>query len=198
MEPTLILSSEHRVIEVVLDCLERLTGQAQAASRLDRESAETVVDFIRSFADGCHHGKEENHLFPALVRKGVPGESGPVGVMLHEHEEGRAYVRAMAEQIPAAAEGDKDAVAAFSINAFRYIELLRAHIKKEDGVLFPMAERILSKEDRRRLREDFENVEIEEIGEGVHEDYLAVARRLAKKFDVSIEDIANANCSCGH
>ena len=53
MQPTAILSQEHRVIEVVLNCLERIAAEALESGRLDRESAEQAVDFFKTFADGC-------------------------------------------------------------------------------------------------------------------------------------------------
>jgi hemerythrin-like domain-containing protein len=57
------------------------------------------VDFVRNFADRCHHAKEEENLFPRMEARGVPRDGGPIGVMLFEHEEGRAYVRAIAGAI---------------------------------------------------------------------------------------------------
>ena len=93
MKPTEILSGEHRVIEQVLTCLERIAEQCAAEGRLDRTSAEQALEFFRNFADRCHHGKEEVHLFPALEAKGFPRDGGPTGVMLHEHDQGRAHVR---------------------------------------------------------------------------------------------------------
>jgi len=97
MKATEILMEEHRVIEGVLTSLEtaakRLsTGQAVAAGIFLK-----AADFIKGFADGCHHRKEEGVLFPALVANGMPKDSGPVAVMLAEHEEGRRLTRAMRE-----------------------------------------------------------------------------------------------------
>ena len=105
MKPTEILSGEHRIIEQVLDCLEKIAQNCATEGRLDRTSAEQALDFFRNFADRCHHGKEETHLFPAMEAKGFPRQGGPTGVMLSEHEQGRAYIRGMAEVIDRAAAG---------------------------------------------------------------------------------------------
>ena len=72
MKPTEILSGEHRIIEQVLDCLEKMAQNCAAGGRLDKPSAEQALDFFRNFADRCHHGKEETHLFPAMEAKGFP------------------------------------------------------------------------------------------------------------------------------
>src|SRR5262245_58489596 len=95
MRPTEILMEEHRVILRVLSCLERCAERAERSGKLDARSASELVDFLATFADRCHHGKEEEQLFPMLVKKGLPREVGPIAVMLAEHEEGRAHVRAM-------------------------------------------------------------------------------------------------------
>lgn len=202
MKPTEILSSEHRVIEIILDCLDRFVDKSTSDGKVDRESAEQIVDFIRTFADGCHHGKEENYLFTAMEAKGASREHGPVGMMLHEHEQGRLYVRAMAESIAAASEGAAAAVQTFIANANGYTDLLRAHIMKEDQILFPMADRMFTDEDSKNVLDAFHHVESHHMGEGTHDRYLDLARTLAKRFDVRAEILSPENkqstCGCSH
>ncbi len=202
MHPTEILSSEHRVIEIVLDALFRMTEKTLADGRLEKQPALEAIDFIRNFADGCHHAKEEGHLFPVLFEKGFPREQGPVAVMLQEHEIGRAHVRAMAAVLDAAAEGNPEAVQAFVSQARGYIALLQAHIRKEDQILFPMADRTLSADDQHRLLESFDKTEAEEVGVGTHERYLKLAAALADRYGVTHESLDHGHThgspSCGH
>lgn len=198
MRPTEILSGEHRVIEVVLDCLERMVERSEQDGRLDKTAALWAVDIIRNFADRCHHGKEEEHLFAALVEKGLPEQGGPVGQMLHEHELGRDYVRGMDESIAAASEGKADGLITFSENARNYIELLRHHIQKEDGVLFPVADRLLDDSGQQSLLAAFAKVESEHMGSGTHEKYLNMVKDLARRFNVPCEHLHGKSCHCGH
>ena len=184
MQPTDILAQEHRIIEQVLCCLEKLVERSLQARRLDGLAAREAVDFFRFFADRCHHGKEEKHLFPMLEAKGLPRHGGPTGVMLYEHEAGRAHVRGMDESIEAASRGNLDALQQFVSHARDYIQLLRAHIHKEDHCLFAMANQVLSDADQRSLMESFELVESEHAGEATHEKYIAIANDLADRFGV--------------
>ena len=62
-----------------------------------------------------------------------------------------------------------------------FAALLRQHIKKEDNILFPMANQVIPVEEHDHVWEGFESVEHEETGEGVHEKYLALAERLEKE-----------------
>lgn len=166
---TEVLTAEHRIIETVLKALEKLARAGETSSLGDWSKA---IDFLRNFADKCHHLKEENLLFPALEERGIPREGGPIGMMLAEHTEGRGYVRAMA----AALESNSRQILCREATA--YIRLLREHIMKEDEVLFQMADSVLSAEDQHRLLRDFSEHEEREIGPDFHAKYLQIARDL--------------------
>ena len=199
MKPTEILTSEHRVIEQVLNCLEAIVRTAKAAGRLDRQSAKDAVAFFRNFADRCHHGKEETHLFPTLEAKGFPRQGGPTGVMLHEHEQGRAHVRGMDENIEAAATGDPAALQQFIADAEGYVALLREHIYKEDHILFQLADRdtlgrrsaiAVGRVPKSRGRRN---------GRRHAREYLRIARDLAKQYGVvaTATDAPSGHFHCG-
>jgi hemerythrin-like domain-containing protein len=181
MEATQILMSEHRVIEGVIGSLEKAAGRLQAGQAVRPGFFVDASDFIKGFADGCHHRKEEGVLFKALARNGFSEQSGPVAVMLSEHEQGRLFTRGMRRAAERLAAGDAAARAEVIQNALGYAGLLRQHILKEDRILFPMAERAIPAADQARVTEDFERVEHEETGEGVHEKYLALANALEEE-----------------
>jgi hemerythrin-like domain-containing protein len=199
MKPTEILSGEHRIIEQVLDCLEKMTQNCATEGRLDKASAEQALDFFRNFADRCHHGKEETYLFPAMEAKGFPRQGGPTGVMLNEHEQGRVYIRGMADAIDMAAAGESAAVSQYITHARAYVDLLREHIEKEDHCLFSMANQTLTEQDQQKLLEAFQTVEQEHMGAGTHEKFLGVAEELADRFGVT-RAVGNPSlsCSCHH
>jgi hemerythrin-like domain-containing protein len=195
MRPTEILSAEHRVIEQVLDCLEALAARAVAEGRLDATRAQAVLEFLRVFADTCHHGKEEERLFPMLVARGMSRRAGPIAVMLDDHRAGRELVARLA-----AAEEHGD-VEAFARAAASYVALLREHIGKEDGVLFPLAESMLDGAARRALLEAFQRFEHEDVAAGAHERFLAMADELARHYGVPLaaaRSLASAPRGCGH
>ena len=182
MKATDILMQEHEVIVRVLATLEA------AADRLERGEAVRpgffldAADFIKGFADGCHHRKEEGVLFKAMAAHGMPERNGPIGVMLAEHEQGRALTRAMRAAAERLGQGDQTARAELVRAARGYAGLLRQHIAKENGVLFPMANQVIPPGEHARVVDDFEHVEHEETGEGVHEKYLGLAQSLEKEI----------------
>jgi hemerythrin-like domain-containing protein len=178
MKATDELMAEHRVIERVILVLEN------GALRLEKGQAVRpglfieATDFAKGFTDGCHHKKEEGVLFPAMVAHGMPGESGPIGVMLAEHEQGRALTRALRSAAQRLESGDQSAAQEVIANARGYSQLLRQHIMKEDRILFPMAGQVLPPGEQDRVADGFEKIDHEETGEGVHEKYLALADKL--------------------
>lgn len=201
MKPTDVLFQEHRVIEQVLDCLEQMAQRCEVQGTLDAHDAENAVAFFREFADECHHGKEETHLFPAMEAKGFPRNGGPTGVMLYEHDQGRALVRGMKDAIEPAAQGDAAARARFVRFARDFIGLLRQHIHKEDHCLFTMANQAFSDEDQERLLAAFAQVESEHQARGTHDTFLQVADALADRYGVAKAWPASASgpsCGCGH
>ncbi|MBI5393942.1 MAG: hemerythrin domain-containing protein [Verrucomicrobia bacterium] len=200
MKATEILSQEHQVILQVLDCLERIIEEATSTGTLEAQPARDAIEFFQMFADKCHHGKEEAHLFTAMEAKGFPRTSGPTGVMLMEHESGRAFVRGMNEAVEAAAQGDRAAVQRFAQSGRNYVDLLRRHIEKEDHCLFGMANQVFSEQDQHDLLTAFEKAEAEHTAAGTHEKYLAVAGALAQRYGTATQCAPDAchGCSCGH
>lgn len=180
MQATQILMQEHRVIERVITSLEQGADRLEQGKAIEPAFFIDAAQFIKGFADGCHHMKEEGVLFKAMIDAGLPAQGGPVSVMLAEHEQGRVYTRLMREAAQQLQAGDQTARERVLQNARGYAALLRQHIAKEDGILFPMADQIIPIREQDNVAEGFERVEHEETGEGVHEKYLGLANQLEK------------------
>lgn len=138
IDPIAILMEEHRLFLWLLDALERWAARLEQGD----DVASDLPRFVRvlvELVDQHHHGKEEDILFRAMIAHGFPSDQGPLAVMLHEHELGRAHVlslRSLAEAPPLAHAVAID-------HARKYAALLRQHIHKEDNILYPMAIRLL-------------------------------------------------------
>jgi hemerythrin-like domain-containing protein len=177
MGPTAVLRHEHELVCRALAGADALAEQARRSGSVDDAAVRDFIEFARFFTDGCHHAKEERLLFPRLRERGAAA-SAPVAAMLQEHEGGRERVRRLEAALDAAAAGDADAVARVAENLSAYAALLRAHIAKENNVLFPLADRLLTDDDQRDLDAAFELVEADETGPGEHERLAAIADRL--------------------
>jgi len=180
MKPTEILIDEHRLIVEVLDCLEEAADRLDSGVEVSPDFFLDAAEFVAGFADRCHHAKEEDILFVAMTARDMPQDSGPVAVMLHEHEQGRRFTagfRSAAEQMKS---GDVAASADIVCNVFDYVNLLREHINKEDHVLFPMADQIIPSDAMQKVSEEFERVLTEDEKNGVPDKYRALAKKLGE------------------
>ena len=158
MHPTQVLTEEHRTIEARLDKLEQRIEAIRAGEAFSRPYFEDTLNFFRDEADHRHHAKEEKLLFPVMKARGVPEAGGPIGVMLAEHDEGRAYLKTVRENLAAAERGSVEALDVVLHNASAYVEMLRAHIYKEDNILFRMAGMVLEPSDIAELQQAFAEV----------------------------------------
>jgi hemerythrin-like domain-containing protein len=180
-KPTQQLVYEHENILKLLTVLERLGDLATTgAPPLERMAA--AVDLVRDYADGLHHGKEESLLFPMLESRGVPRDGGPIGCMLREHEVGRGAVAAMSDALDRMRAGEEDAGGAFAAASGAYVALLHDHIAKENQVLFPWAEDLLSDDDRLALVEAFDALETDDVGKERVTVMLATLTSLTEEF----------------
>lgn len=180
MLPTHELVAEHDNILKLLDVLDRL-GALVLEGGVPPDRLEAAVFLVRDYADGLHHAKEEQILFPLLEKQGIPRDQGPIGCMLEEHEVGRDAVAEMTRAISDLRAG-KDAGTDFADAARGYTDLLRNHIEKENAVLFPWAESLIGEEERAQLKREFALVESEEIGPERIKEMLAVLTSLCGEF----------------
>lgn len=143
------------------------------------EHLELIVTVIREYADGLHHAKEEQLLFPLMVQKGFSNESGPVAVMLHDHAEGRNFVKEMVENISRLQQGNQGAAKAIYRNMLGYADLLKNHIGKENNVLFRMADKAFTPAEQESLLLDFTRVENKRENQHSKSDYITMIDNLA-------------------
>jgi hemerythrin-like domain-containing protein len=169
MFATDILRKEHDVILKMLDATDAVGRKLILGDKVSSETLNGLLEFFRLFADRCHHGKEEDLLFPLLEKKGIPRDGGPIGVMLSEHGRGRELVHEM--ELASSQLQDSPGVSGrrWAQAAVEYTNLLREHIAKENDVLFQMAESLLTNEEQEQLAQEFERTEIQKMGAGTHE-----------------------------
>lgn len=150
----------------------------------DIDHISSIIDIIKNFADGLHHAKEETLFFPALALKGFSAQQGPVAVMLHEHVEGRNFVKGITENLELYKKGDKSAKAGMYQNMRGYAELLVNHIGKENNILFRMADKVLSENEQHELLSDFEKIEKNRSEGTMAADYIGRIKTLASFYKV--------------
>src|ERR1019366_5576572 len=172
--------AEHRVIQKMVVGMSVLAEQLEGGEPVDVSLLESIVVFLRTFADRCHHGKEETFLFPALIRRGVPSHGCPIGGLTMGHQKGRVMVGELAEAIRGCAAGEPPARENLVKSLHALAACYPSHIWKEDYLLFPLAGKVLTPQDQQELMDKFETVE-RELGLDVHEGFDKLASELERK-----------------
>lgn len=180
--PSDVLKAEHETILRVLGVLQRLMQRYESGDGFEAEDLGRCVQFFKLFADKCHHAKEEDILFPALEKKGIPREGGPIGVMIQEHEIARGLTREMAKCLDPEKASDEATHARFAETAKQYMELLSNHIQKENDCLFPMGDQVLTDDDQKSLCTRFCESGCPDLGGIKHDDLEKLANDLEAQW----------------
>jgi hemerythrin-like domain-containing protein len=140
-DPLVRFSMEHEQALAALDRLERAAvalaarDPAEPHLRTVREVCETLVTTVRE-----HNENEERVLFPLIC------EDAPCQLFEEEH----VALRELEQRLQQALDGphpERDIPPV----AHALVDLLKAHIEREDQVLFPMARALLGEEGLARI-----------------------------------------------
>jgi hemerythrin-like domain-containing protein len=176
-----ILVKEHDSILKVIEITQTILN-TNDKSTVKLNHVEQIIDFIKNFADKYHHLKEEDVLFLEMEKHGMSREGGPIAVMLHEHDEGRKYIKQAVEDIEKLKLGDDSAYEQIKENLLNYCTLLTNHIGKENNILYPMAERLLPADVKLAMTENFEETNLTTINNEYFDKYLKLVDELSSVY----------------
>ncbi len=175
MKATKILSDEHKNILKIADALEKECDVIKKGKPVDRVFFEKAIYFIRNYADRFHHAKEEEILFKEMCKKDTQEKMhcSPIEQMLYEHDIGRNFVKKSEDALK---ERDSRKLVE---NMIGYINLIRDHIYKEDNILYPMADEVLSKDIQNSIFKKFEKEA--EAREKIEKECLKIVNEFEKR-----------------
>ncbi len=180
--PSSLLRREHQVILRVVRVLGYLVAKSERGEGLEIDSLDQCAVFFALYADACHHAKEEDLLFPLLESRGMPVTSGPIGVMLQEHTVARKCTRQMRDALESVQRGDAAGEKVFQEAAREYADLLSNHIGKEDNILYPMGDHLLTADDQESLLGKFRDVQGRLFGGKRREELEQMADELERRW----------------
>lgn len=173
------LMHEHGAILEALQVLKGMAKRLDEGGAVEEGDISDILGFLKLFADRCHHGKEEELLFPALVKVGLSENEGLLSVLLSEHQRGRELLRVM-ETVSFPMLDP----ARFSSAVHGYNELLENHIRKENTLFFPMMQTLLTAHQFDEMAKAFDEFETSVMGEGRHEELHALLTKLRAHYAI--------------
>jgi hemerythrin-like domain-containing protein len=182
MMPIGPLMIEHRLIERVIDLLDGWTGRVVEKEQVDPALIDTVVDFIRTYADRTHHGKEEDILFRELAEKPLSKEHrGLMQTLVDEHVYARETVGALVRAKARCVQGDQaasaEALPVILEKISALVALYPGHIEREDKVFFPAAMQYLDRSEQEAMLQEMWEFDKHMI----HEKYRTVVEQLERE-----------------
>ena len=177
MKPRGMLMIEHRLIEKMLAKTKGEAGRIEKTGNADPVFIETVVDFVRVYADRTHHGKEEEILFKELEMKDLSAEDRKeLAELVDEHRRSREQVRKLSEAGRLYKAGDRDKAKEIADILQWLADFYPIHIAKEDKVFFPQTEKYFNDGELQKLLDEFDDFDRKMI----HEKYQTVVNSIAE------------------
>jgi hemerythrin-like domain-containing protein len=175
MMPIGPLMVEHRLIERMLADVRSRVTEMEATQSTDIDYLHAVVDFIRTYADRCHHGKEEDILFKELLAKN-PDQviAATTRDLISEHEWARETVGRLVQAMDAYVAGSRAALADITGSLRRLLDFYPVHIRKEDKEYFKPAMAYFTPAEQTVMLAEFQEFDRALI----HEHYRQVVERL--------------------
>jgi hemerythrin-like domain-containing protein len=150
------LMVEHRLIEKMLKHVKKVLSQIEEQHAVDPVFVDTVVDFIHTYADRTHHGKEEDILFRVLKKKKLAdADSLMMSDLIKEHIFGRKITGELIKANARYKEGDKSSLSEIAAKLGTLVDFYPKHIEKEDKLFFLSLQAYLSKEDEQAVISEF-------------------------------------------
>lgn len=183
MDGIVLMMEEHRNIKRMLAVMRKACLNVLNDQSINYDDFKDMIDFVKSYADRHHHGKEEKLLFNRMIDEiGGAAEKLVRNGMLVEHDLGRLHIMNLEEALDKLKAGDEEAKLDVIAEAVSYTHLLTRHIDKEDNAAYPFARRGLSEETLNVIGHECGAFEQEQEGKGVQKHYLQILERLEKKY----------------
>ena len=156
MQPKGPLMVEHRLIERMISLIDKEIKKIEKSNDVNQSFIATAVDFIRTYADCTHHGKEEKILFRDLSRKKLSDNDTTVmNELIQEHIVGRTTTAELVKSATAYQKGDKTALPLITQNLRKIVDFYPMHIEKEDKLFFPSTMKYLSASEQQTMLDEF-------------------------------------------
>jgi hemerythrin-like domain-containing protein len=175
MQPRGPLMIEHRLIMRMISLIGKEVISIEKNSVVNQSFIRSVVDFIRSYADRTHHGKEEDILFRDLAKKQLSSvDKNIMDELIQEHVFGRVTTNEVAALVDLYQKGDTSALPGIASTLRKFVDFYPKHIEKEEKVFFPLSMAYLSEPEQQSMLDEF----CEFDAKLIHDKYKSVVEDL--------------------
>lgn len=175
-----IIRDEHRSIAAILHGMDYLVSKMRAGrGKVDSRVFRAMIYYLDTFSERVHHPKEDRYLFSAMRGRGTEAQR-VIADLEREHALGGDALRRLEQCLVRYEEGGEREFPAFAQAVDKFVQDYHAHMRKEEDIAFPLAERLLDAADWSAIDRAFEE----------NRDPLAAARD-TPDFDKLFDRIVN-------
>lgn len=185
MNPTFDLKGEHDAMAIILTAMKKIASDIYKNKYVDLFRIGQAIEFFRTYLDQCHLEKEEKILFPAILECNMHWTIESINHLSSEHNTLREQLSDIDENLTDFLSGRTLTLEKLAATMINYISLSEKHINFENNVLFPFAEKMLSKKRQESIYSEFRMIQDCKIGHNKHLEYYILLSKLYSEVKVS-------------
>jgi len=151
-----IIRDEHRSIAAILDGMDYLVKRIRARrKKVDPRVFHAMLYYLDTFSERMHHPKEDQYLFKAMRERSAEADTH-IADLEEDHTRGEDALRRLAQCLIRYEEGGEQEFPAFEREVENFVRNYREHMRKEEDIVFPLAQRLLTASDWQAIDRAFE------------------------------------------
>ena len=177
---------EHRLIERMIAIIKDELTKIRDKKEFNSVFIDNAVDFIRTYADQTHHGKEEDILFRELKKKEISEEHEVImNELIEEHKFARETTGKLVSAKENFLDGNEDEIKKVIDAIEKLVEFYPKHIEKEDEYFFIPVMDYFTDEEKNSLLQEGQAFDRRMI----HRRYRDFVYKLIDRRDLSIKKL---------
>ena len=182
MKPTDNLILEHREINELLDIMSNIALKIKSKDVFYPNDVEEIINYLIVLIDKSHQGKEDEVFYPELISSGIPKETAPLSIINYEHTLSKRYLNDISSCVVNCKIGNDFSGELLADSLTNYVVVIKNHIQREEEIVFPIANEVLSDEKQNEISQRFEDIEKKNISHSFLERFNRLVNKLKSKY----------------
>ena len=150
-----LIMGEHRSLAAVIDAMTHVVRKTKSAGKSPNfKLLHAMLYYIREFPEQRHHPSEDASLFALLMQRTNEADE-VISELEAEHDDGEAMLGMLTVALSAWEAGLADGIDGFADALKRFSEFYWRHMEKEETIVLPIAERLLTDQDWLEVKDAF-------------------------------------------
>ena len=184
MEALRIIKDEHRNLWRLAITLDQVIEEMEQTQKADPAFIGSVLDYFEHFMDGCHHRKEDEHLF-RLLRLRSDSAAPLLDRLQAEHRNAPHNLAALRQQLADTVAG-RSTVGGLTEALRLYLNDQKAHIRTEEQDIYPLARELLTPADWAEIDAAFLDNDDPVFGSAARAEFRELFHKVASLAPVSV------------